>query len=90
MKHSRVVHERNSGELTDPAMIEWAGRVPIDQIPGVLLFLTARWLSEIAAIAARSCAAVPALEKRSLAPAIRLASLAESRVRLCPRLRALA
>jgi hypothetical protein len=38
--------ESNSSNLNDSALIEYAGRIPIDQIPGVILFLTARWLSE--------------------------------------------
>ena len=38
--------EGNSIQQTNPALVEWAGRVSLDQIPGLLLFLTARWLTE--------------------------------------------
>jgi len=41
-----VVEEGNTHQQNDPALIEWAGRIALDQIPGLLLFLTARWLAE--------------------------------------------
>jgi hypothetical protein len=33
----------------DPALIEWAGRISLDQIPGLMLFLASRWLVESSA-----------------------------------------
>lgn len=41
--------EGNSIQQNDPVLIEWAGRVSLDQIPGLLLFLAARWLTETTA-----------------------------------------
>jgi|SRR5580704_7635320 hypothetical protein len=38
--------ERNLDQQNDPAVIDWARRVSIDQVPGLLLFLAARWLAE--------------------------------------------
>ena len=38
--------EGNSIQQTNPALVEWAGRISLDQIPGLLLFLAARWLTE--------------------------------------------
>lgn len=43
-----AVEERNAHLQNDPALIDWAGRVALDQIPGLLLFLTARLLAETA------------------------------------------
>ncbi len=39
--------ERNSYQRNDPAVIDWAGRISLDQIPGLLVFLTARLLAEM-------------------------------------------
>lgn len=36
----------NSIQQNNPALIEWAGRISLDQIPGLLAFLTARLLAE--------------------------------------------
>ena len=33
-------------ERTDTGVMEWARRIPVDQIPGVLVFLSARLLAE--------------------------------------------
>jgi len=33
-------------ERIDAAVVEWASRIPIDQIPGILAFLAARLLAE--------------------------------------------
>jgi excisionase family DNA binding protein len=33
-------------ERIDAAVVEWARRIPVDQIPGVLAFLSARLLAE--------------------------------------------
>jgi hypothetical protein len=41
--------EGNLYQQNDPAVIEWARRVSIDQVPGLLLFLAARWLVETVA-----------------------------------------
>jgi len=41
------VAEGNSIQQNDPALIEWAGRVSLDQIPALLVFLTARLLAEM-------------------------------------------
>lgn len=38
--------EGDSIQQNDPALIEWAGRISFDQIPGLLLFLATRWLAE--------------------------------------------
>ncbi len=38
--------EGNSIQQTNPALVEWAGRISLDQIPGLLVFLAARWLTE--------------------------------------------
>jgi len=35
-------------QQNDPAVLEWAGRISLDQIPGLLLYLAARLLSETA------------------------------------------
>jgi hypothetical protein len=43
-----AVAEGNALQQNDPALLEWAGRISLDQIPGLLLFLTARWLAETA------------------------------------------
>ena len=40
-----VVAEGNSIQ-NDPVLVEWAGRIPLDQIPSLLTFLTARLLAE--------------------------------------------
>ena len=44
-----VVAGANSYQQNDPALIEWAGGIALDRIPGLLLFLTARWLAETGA-----------------------------------------
>ena len=41
--------ERNSIQQNDPAIVEWAGRITLDQIPGLLLVLASRWLIETTA-----------------------------------------
>ena len=41
--------EGNSIQQNDPALIEWAGRISLDQIPGLLLVLASRWLVETTA-----------------------------------------
>jgi hypothetical protein len=38
--------EGNLHQQNDQAVTDWARRVPIDQVPGLLLFLAARWLAE--------------------------------------------
>ena len=38
--------EGNSIQQNDPALAEWAARVSLDQIPGLLLVLASRWLIE--------------------------------------------
>ena len=40
-----AVAEGNSIQ-NDPVLVEWAGRILLDQIPGLLIFLTARLLAE--------------------------------------------
>ncbi len=30
----------------DPALLEWAARISLDQIPGLMLVLASRWLAE--------------------------------------------
>jgi len=40
-----AVAEGNSIQ-NDPLLVEWAGRILLDQIPGLLIFLTARLLTE--------------------------------------------
>ena len=40
-----MVAEGNSIQ-NDSALVEWAGRISLDQIPGLLIFLTARLLAE--------------------------------------------
>ena len=42
----KTVLANDSNQLTDPATAEWAERIPIDQIPGVVLFFSARLLTE--------------------------------------------
>jgi len=37
-----------NGQQNDPAVLEWAGRIALDQIPGLLLYLAARLLAESA------------------------------------------
>jgi excisionase family DNA binding protein len=44
-----AVVEGNSIQQNDPALIEWAARVSLDQIPGLLLVLASRWLVETSA-----------------------------------------
>jgi hypothetical protein len=39
-----AVAERNSTHQDDPAIVEWASRITLDQIPGLLLVLASRWL----------------------------------------------
>jgi excisionase family DNA binding protein len=39
--------EGNLYKQNDSAVLDWARRVSIDQVPGLLLFLAARWLDEI-------------------------------------------
>ncbi len=41
-----AVAEGNAFQPNDPALLEWAGRISLDQIPGLLLYLAARLLSE--------------------------------------------
>jgi len=41
-----VVAEANPIQQNNPALVEWAGRISLDQIPGLLLLLAARWLTE--------------------------------------------
>jgi len=41
-----AVAEGNSIQQSNPALIEWAGRISLDQIPGLIVFLTARLLAE--------------------------------------------
>jgi excisionase family DNA binding protein len=41
-----AVAERNLVHQNDPAIVEWANRITLDQIPGVLLVLASRWLTE--------------------------------------------
>jgi excisionase family DNA binding protein len=41
-----AVAEGNSIQQNNPALVEWAGRISLDQIPGLLLFLAVRWLTE--------------------------------------------
>jgi len=38
--------EGNSIQQNNPTLVEWAGRISLDQIPGLLVFLTARLLAE--------------------------------------------
>ena len=38
--------EQNSIHQNDPAIVEWASRITLDQIPGLLLVLASRWLIE--------------------------------------------
>ncbi len=33
-------------QQNDPAVIDWSGRISLDQIPGLLLFLATCWLGE--------------------------------------------
>jgi excisionase family DNA binding protein len=44
-----VVAEGSSVQRNDPALIEWAARISLDQIPGLLLALASRWLVETTA-----------------------------------------
>jgi len=44
-----AVAEGNSIQQNDPAIVEWAARISLDQIPGLLLVLASRWLVETAA-----------------------------------------
>ena len=37
-------------ERIDAAVVEWARRIPVDQIPGILAFLSARLLAEAYAV----------------------------------------
>jgi hypothetical protein len=41
-----AVAERISIQQNDPTLVEWAGRISLDQIPGLLAFLTTRLLAE--------------------------------------------
>ncbi len=41
--------EGNSIQQNDPKLVEWAGRISLDQIPGLLLVLASRWLVETSA-----------------------------------------
>ncbi len=41
-----MVAEGNSIQQNDPALVEWAARISLDQIPGLLLVLASRWLVE--------------------------------------------
>jgi len=58
-----VVAEGNSIQQNNPALVEWAGRISLDQIPGLLLFLAARWLSETNAKAKEEKAPSDSAEK---------------------------
>jgi excisionase family DNA binding protein len=44
-----AVAERNSTHQNDPTIVEWASRITLDQIPGLLLVLASRWLIETTA-----------------------------------------
>jgi excisionase family DNA binding protein len=44
-----VVAEGNSIQQNDPQLVEWAARISLDQIPGLLLVLASRWLVETTA-----------------------------------------
>jgi excisionase family DNA binding protein len=44
-----AVAERNPTHQNDPAIVEWASRIALDQIPGLLLVLASRWLIETTA-----------------------------------------
>ena len=44
-----AVAEGSSIHQNDPAIVEWAGRISLDQIPGLLLLLASRWLIETTA-----------------------------------------
>jgi hypothetical protein len=44
-----AVAERNSIHQNDPVIVEWASRITLDQIPGLLLVLASRWLIETTA-----------------------------------------
>jgi excisionase family DNA binding protein len=44
-----AVAERNSTHQNDPAIVEWASRITLDQIPGLLLVVASRWLIETTA-----------------------------------------
>lgn len=41
--------EGNTIPQNDPVLIEWAARISLDQIPGLLLLLASRWLAETTA-----------------------------------------
>ena len=41
--------EGNSIQQNNPRLVEWAGRISLDQIPGLIVFLTARLLAETTA-----------------------------------------
>jgi excisionase family DNA binding protein len=43
------VAEGNSTHQNDSILVEWASRVSLDQIPGLLLVLASRWLVETSA-----------------------------------------
>ena len=55
--------EGNSIQQNNPALLEWAGRIALDQIPGLLLFLAARWLTETNAKAKEEKAPSDSAEK---------------------------
>jgi len=44
-----AVAEGNPIHHSDPAIVEWADRISLDQIPGLLLVLASRWLAETSA-----------------------------------------
>ena len=44
-----MVAEGNSIQQNDPRLLEWASRLSLDQIPGLLLVLASRWLIETTA-----------------------------------------
>jgi excisionase family DNA binding protein len=43
------VAEGNSIQQNDSTLVEWASRISLDQIPGLLLVLASRWLVETTA-----------------------------------------
>jgi excisionase family DNA binding protein len=44
-----AVAEGNSIQQNDSMLVEWASRISLDQIPGLLLVLASRWLIETTA-----------------------------------------
>jgi len=84
-----AVAEGNSIHQNDPALAEWAGRISLDQIPGLLVFLTARLLAETTPKTDTHYDAVPEIVAEELVTARELAKhlhLPESWVRTEERL----